>query len=143
MPKLIVLFSGGSDAGRLIAKSAADGAKSVRFMEVDVRELGAADVNGYDGVVIVPDGASEAAVDAALHDVAHAGSNVVVGVAAEGALPARTQRMDVIVVSSREKDPEARARALGLRTAKVAAWVRHGLGHEAEDGHTHSHHHHH
>jgi hypothetical protein len=114
-------------------------------MEVDVRELGAADVSGYDGVVIVADGASDAAVDGALHDVAHAGSNAVVGVVAEGALPARTQRMDVIIVSSREKEPEARARAIGLRTAKVAAWVRHGLGHEAEGGHSHAHahdHHH-
>jgi hypothetical protein len=112
-------------------------------MEVDVRELGAADVSGYDGVVIVAEGAGDKAVDAALHDIAHAGSNVVVGVVTDGALPARTQRMDTILVSSREKDPEARATAIGLRTAKVAAWVRHGLGHEAEDSSGHPHHHHH
>ncbi len=116
----------------------------MRFMEVDVRAFGSTDVQGYDGVVIAGSEAEGAAdvVDSLLHDVAHAGANVVVGIARAGELPARLQRMTTILVTSGARDPVERAEAVGLRTAKVAAWVRHGLGHEAEGQHTHAHHHH-
>jgi hypothetical protein len=141
VPKVIVLFSGGDEGSRKLADAAADGARSIRFMEVDVRAFGAVAVIGYDGVVIAGGATSEPVVDAVLHDVAHSGANVVVGVVADGPLPSRAQRMDAIFVTSGEKDPADRAGAIGERVAKVVAWVRHGLGHEAEGHHQHGHHH--
>jgi hypothetical protein len=50
MPKLLVLFHARSDALTRVAEAIADGARSVRFAEVDVRVLGDADVNASSGV---------------------------------------------------------------------------------------------
>jgi hypothetical protein len=141
VPKVIVLFSGGDDGSRQLADAAAERAKSIRFTEVDVRALGASAVAGYDGVVIVGGASHEPVIDAVLHDVAHAGEHVVIGVVADGALPGRALRMSAIFVTSGETEPAERAAAIGERVAKVAGWVRHGLGHESEGEHDHGHHH--
>jgi hypothetical protein len=141
VPKVIVLFSGGDDGSRKLADAAADGARSIRFMEVDVRAFGSVPVAGYDGVVVAGGATSEPVIDTVLHAVAHAGANVVVGLVAEGPLPERAQRMNAIFVTSDAKELGDRARSLGERVARVAAWVRHGLGHEEDGQHEHVHHH--
>src|SRR5690349_3976032 len=79
MPKVLVLFDSGDPRAERLAESAAEGAKKVRFTEVDVRVVGteaASDgarqkrlesseaVNQYDGVVVVgSDREPSAAID--------------------------------------------------------------------------------
>src|SRR4051812_33368507 len=68
MPKVLVLFDSGDQRAERLAESAAEGARKVRFTEVDVRVVGdetpsdgerrkrleSGDaVNQYDGVVVV------------------------------------------------------------------------------------------
>jgi len=158
MPKVIVLVSGADDAASSLGVAAADGAKSVRFTEVDVRSTGADAsrharvasahaVTHYDGVVIAT--ASGATDDALMHLLDELArerevSTTVFGVAAgDAGLAERVSRLGGVVVSQRagaDGDAAEQARLLGVRVAKVAGWVRHGLGHEAE--HQHAHHHH-
>jgi hypothetical protein len=77
MPKLIVLVSGDETTAATLADSAVEGAKSVRFTEVDVRMvvsdtaqsrhkmLESPDVlREYDGIVITADGISAATIGA-------------------------------------------------------------------------------
>jgi len=71
MPKTLVLFHGSSDAVATMADATADGVRSVRFAEVDVRRLmigtaaascrhrtlsSADELAGYDGLVLVAGG---------------------------------------------------------------------------------------
>lgn len=77
MPKTLVLFHGDSDSVAATAEAVAEGVRSVRFAEVDVRRLaddgeaagagphrtlgGADEVAGYDGLVLVSAGSGVSA----------------------------------------------------------------------------------
>jgi hypothetical protein len=95
MPKLIVLFFGAESPVASLAESAAQGAKAVRFMEVEVRAgaphqettdqsrksfAGADDLRQYDGVILA---CSAGPAPRALDDLL---SNLESGQAASGAL---------------------------------------------------------
>jgi hypothetical protein len=164
MPKLLVLYFGAESPAAALADAAAEGAKSVRFAEVDVRAGEAhslatpgrhrrlessQDVTGYAGVLIACEAAAEIpdAVDALLRDLERmpgdAFENTVFGVAGgeNTVLAGRVSALGGIVVGEPRgaSDPEERAKRLGARTAKVVGWVSHALGHEQA---TSSHHHH-
>jgi len=82
MPKTLVLFHGNSDSIAAVAEAVAEGVRSVRFAEVDVRRLaggeggragryrvltGADELPGYDGLVLVT--AAEGTVQAAIRQL--------------------------------------------------------------------------
>lgn len=162
MPKLMVLFYGAESPASELAEAAADGAKSIRFTEVDVRagsshewttgrrykSLDSAErLKDYDGVLLSAPAAGEAPaeLDALLSSLERAEP---IGVFADTVfavlggdnttLLGRVARLGGIIVteSAGIDDPEVRARATGKRVAKVIEWVRHAKSHE------HSHHHH-
>lgn len=165
MPKLIVLFYGTESPASTLAEAAAEGAREVRFAEVDVRagsshepttgrkhkSLESAEkLKEYDGVVIAAPAAGDIPAEldvllATLEGIEPVGAfaNTVFAVAGgdNTTLLGRVSRLGGIIVSEPRgvDDPEARARALGKRTAKVVDWVRHALSHE--QSHTHNHHH--
>lgn len=87
MPKTLILFHGRSDAVAATANAVAEGARAVRFAEVEVRELAttgeavpasghrtlssAEELAGYDGLVLgAPVGAVPAAVSRLLDEAA-------------------------------------------------------------------------
>jgi hypothetical protein len=163
MPKLLVLYFGAESPAAALADAAAEGAKSVRFTEVDVR-VGEAhsqptpgrhrrlessrDVTDYAGLVIACEAAAELpdALDALLRDLERTPSdafvNTVFGLAGgeNTVLAGRVSALGGILVGEPRgaSDPEERAKRLGARTAKVAGWVAHALGHEhGASGHHH------
>ncbi len=141
MPKVIVMFVG--DEASAEAEMVAAGAKTVRFTEVDVRAARASatrhrtftaqDGVTYDGAVLV---SSDASGDAAAIELLTSCTNehTVFGGRGRASLSA-AERVGGIVVMT----PASDASAEGARVAKVAGWVRHSLGHEAEHAHGHSH----
>ena len=156
MPKLIVLFYGAESPASTLAEAAADGAKGVRFTEVDVRagsshepttgrrhrSLDSSErLKEYDGVVIAAPAAGEipAELDALLGELEHTEpvgvfTNTVFAVLGgeNTTLLGRVAGLGGIIVSEPASldDPEVRARATGKRVAKVIEWVRHALSHE-------------
>lgn len=143
MPKVIVMFVG--DEASPEAELVASGAKTVRFTEVDVRAaratatryriLSAQDGISYDGAVLV---SSDASGDASAIELLASCTNEHTVFGARGdASAAAARSVGAIAVMSRANDPKAE----GARVAKVAGWVRHSLGHEAEHAHGHSHSH--
>ena len=156
MPKLLVLFAGSDPAASALADAAAEGARGVRFMEVDVRAVGgpgeggrrevesAEVVAGYDGIVVA--GAGDEC-DALLLELgsrprAELEQKIGAGVTAGGeALPAVTAMLArvglVIVPQEGGGEAEDRARRVGRRVAEVVGWAVHMRSHQ------HSHHHHH
>ncbi len=156
MPKLIVLFVGDDNLSPAVAEAAASGARSVRFTEVDIRSatgsggyrrLESADALAhYDAVVIAaPAGAARPDGLTILNELSRAGSmeNTVLAVAGgDAALLERVVALGGILVTVHaSSDDLEKARRLGGRAAKVAGWVRHSLGHEAEHHHHHDHDH--
>jgi hypothetical protein len=163
MPKLLVLFYGAESPASTLAETAADGATSVRFTEVDVRagsarqpEAGrrfkvldsAEQLRDYDGIIVSAPAAGDVPteLDALLdtlerHETHDAFANTVFAVLGgeNTVLLGRVSRLGGIIVSEARgiDDPEARARGTGKRVAKVVEWVRHSLSHE--HGHSHSH----
>ena len=152
MPKVIVLYAATDSIAASIAAAAAAGAGEIRFTEVDVRSVGepsgretlesASQLGAYDGVLLAvsgPELSSELA--AAIGELASGGQrpNMVLGLTGTGAnaLESVARVGGLIVSEPSGGDATNRARMLGARMAKVAGWVRHALGHEAE------HHHHH
>jgi hypothetical protein len=157
MPKILIVFHGGSGALAMLASDAAAGAEGVRFAETKVRSTlpDAEELLMHDGVLFGFEGPEN---DAAWGEMA-AGmgqladwarenpgrfSNVVGGVfsstdAGERAGIAALSRLGAIVVTTGDRagDSRGRARALGVRVAKTAEWVRHGLSHERGHAHTH------
>jgi len=161
VPKLLVLFSSADSYAANMADVVADGAKRVRFTEVDVRAVvdggsGASDrrrlesfdaLRDYDGVVLVGPGPESSGHElGALLDALDDGepmTNVVFGVAGDenaDMLTALARAGGLIAAQPRGSSAEERARGLGARVAKVIGWVRHALGHESE--HAQGHHHH-
>lgn len=154
VPKVLVVFLG--DDASVAAEAAAAGAKSVRFTEVDVRSLlethtkhrrltSGGDVE-YDGVVLAATREAETTAQAEIvraleHRTTE--NTVFASIDSVGMAAGLAAVLGGIVVWTKPDLPgDQAATALGARVAKVAGWVRHGLGHEAES-HTHSHGHHH
>ena len=170
MPKVMVLFLG-DDRTVAVADAVVAGAKSVRFTEVESRTLTAAEkyklldpaepLGETDGIVLVSAGVGDSAsLEKIVHGLSHNAHvrDLVVGVVGEASMVSRVSSTGAIVIGQRSgSETTDEARALGQRVAKVAGWVRHGLGHEAEhhhhdhaadhhhghDGHSHGHEHHH
>jgi len=164
MPKVLVLFDSGDQRAEELAQLVAEGAKNIRFTEVDVRFVGSETAsNGsrrrqlessesvlqYDGVVVVgSDRAPSAAIDALL--AAHPRGEFVDRVFAAASNADSSQRLSalggiVVGMPQGSTDLEVTARKTGERVAKVAEWVRHALSHEHGHAHSHdaqSHHHH-
>jgi hypothetical protein len=155
MPKTLVLLLSDHPAVAASARRVADGARQVRFAEVDVRRfadtpgpLSAAD---YDALVLGVE-ADGAPVDAALHAfaAAHALTHMVgaaftagddgarddaVCWAALRALAAHGLLLVPPIAADPAGDTDEAARRLGHRVATVAGWVRHARGHEHEHAH--------
>jgi hypothetical protein len=163
VPKLLVVFSSVDSYAAQIADSVAEGAKGVRFTEVDVRAVADAnaDVNGrrrleslevlrdYDGVVLAGPGPEStghelgALLDRLATDRPFADTVFALAGEENAAMLASLVRSGGIIVGQpRAADAEEGARKLGARVAKVIGWVRHGLSHEAEHtaGHRHDFH---
>jgi hypothetical protein len=164
MPKLIVLFYGVESPASTLAEAAADGAKAIRFTEVDVRagssheptagrrhrSLDSAErLKEYDGVVVSAPAAGEAPAELdalldALERMEPVGAFADTVFAVLGGdnttLLGRIARLGGIIVTEPPgmSDPEIRARATGKRTAKVIEWVRHAQSHEHSRSHAHA-----
>jgi multimeric flavodoxin WrbA len=169
MPKTLVVVP--SRTGRLAALADAfvEGARSVRFAEVDVRRLdetdvGAEGVAGYDAIALGAPVDDEAVPDALARLLDEAGALVdVVGSAfappsptgrdtALWALLASMGARGMILVTpgappaaagagTPDEAALAAAREQGRRVATVAGWVRHARGHEHGHSHAHGHSH--
>ena len=166
MPKVLVLFDSGDERAERLADWAADGAKKVRFTEVDVRDVGNEPsrsgtsrkrlesrdaIDQYDGVVVVGwHREPPAAIDALRGGHPRANGEFVDRVFASLCAAHASDGFSdlggiVIGAPAGSTDLETTARKIGERVAKVAAWVRHALSHEQSEGHSHqahSHHHH-
>ena len=160
MPKVLVLFDSADQRAERLAELTAEGAKRVRFTEVDIRAVGAEAsavgakrkrlesnevVDQYDGVVFVgSDREPAAAIEALL--AAHSPSNLGEFVNRVFAAVSQTNTSQQLAVlggiivgtPSGLHDLETNAGKTGERVAKVAEWVRHALSHE--HGHVQSHH---
>lgn len=148
VPKMLVVFL--EDSAATIAEAAAAGGRSVRFMEVDIRAAAATTtrhkpfdahtLGEYAGLVVAASPDTEiSSLEALVRRVrGHASENLVLGGCGADGLDRALTAAGGIVVSPRRSDPAE----VGARVAKVAGWVRHSLGHEAEE-HPHPHHHEH
>jgi len=161
MPKVLVLFDSADRGADHLAEIAADGARSVRFTEVDVRvvsdgmassgtrrrQLESADlVDQYDAVIIVGSNReTPIAIDSLLASLDRSTQGdfvdkVFAAIPAGGPTANRLSATGAIAVGLRAGSPnqDAEARKTGERVAKVAEWVRHAISHE--HGHSHSDH---
>jgi hypothetical protein len=155
VPSVVVLVLGNDSSLTAVADAVVAGAKSVRFTEVSARAMvpdvfryrrleDDATLASYDGIVVVAPNDDAIALPATLKRLPeHAASvNTVMGCIGGGpALVAEMLDAGGIVVGSEGPSIDATARSLGARVARVAGWVRHAAGHEAEHDH-HDHHHH-
>jgi hypothetical protein len=161
MPKLLVLAAGAERADA-VADAVAQGARAVRFTEVDLRRVPSAGpdkespeagpaksrtldadekLTEYDALVLVGDADGVQALAGVVDGQERLTDLVGAFVAAEE-VPAAGRwslgdalaRRGVILLSGSD-DPAA----VGSRAAKVAGWVRHAKGHEHGGG---GHHHH-
>src|SRR5690348_12178156 len=160
MPKVLVLFDSADQRADRLAELAAEGAKRVRFTEVDMRVVGNDSVantarrkrlasgdavDQYDGVVVVgSDQEPSAAIDALLaaHDQNTRGGFIdrVFAAVSDASSSHRLTELSGIVVGppTGSTNAESMAGDIGERVAKVAERLRHALSHE--HGHGHSHH---
>jgi len=165
MPKLLVLFqSHGNDVIR-IAEAAADGARRVRFAEVDLRALASSDSDGsgtagrrpldrvddiamYDGLILVAD-----AADAGTGLVRTLGTFVgslanKVGCALcpvggsdrhvvlwSVLTPMADRGMILVPAPFHDHEPVETARRAGTRVAEVIGWVTHARSHHPHGDH--------
>lgn len=161
MPKLLVLFEAQDDDIAQLADAIAEGARRVRFAEVDVRLVGggpsaarashraleSADaLAAYDGIILGVRGGEGEAVHDALATTASLVNKVgsaftsapggARGAILWSALAPMADREMILVpppVGTAPADQLEAARALGKRVAEVVGWVTHAR----------SHHHHH
>jgi NAD(P)H dehydrogenase (quinone) len=161
MPKLLVLFEADSDDIARMADAVADGARRVRFAEVDVRRVAGTEsatrarykplesadaLAEYDGILLGAHGGEEDGVHGVLTTPASLVNKVgSVFTAAPGparrgilltALAPMADRGMILVpppLGTVDGDELELARALGQRVAEVVGWVTHAR----------SHHHHH
>jgi len=167
MPKLLVLLYSDQPAAATLAESCVEGAKSVRFTEVDIR-VGAAEAMtarrahkllestdrafDYDGVILVCLAAGDLPIELRstldAWEAAEPGvfGNTVFGVVGgdNTTLLARAARLGGIIVTEPcgISNPELRAKQLGSRVATVVSWVGHALAHAAHENSEHRGHHH-
>ena len=162
MPKVIVLLCDAGSSVEELGAVVAEGAKGVRFAEVDVRtvgrlrttgnepykSLGSADrIREYDGIIMVCTiGDVPAALGGVFDHLEQAlptGEMLNKVLAATGAgnqrVVERLARLGGIIVCEPygTADSLHAGRALGARVAKVAEWVRHALSHEQANQHHH------
>ena len=142
MPKVLILVVGDSESSKALAKCVGDGAAAVRFTEVDIRAVesrAGGDFSDYDGIVVA---SAEGGVSSALARLVDASessdfANTVIASAVfdDGGVLEQLARLGGIIVAERPSDlaPEARARLVGKRVAKVTGWVRHALSHDHHD----------
>ena len=158
MPKTLVVVPSRTGHLAALADAFVEGARSVRFAEVDVRRLdetdvGAEGVAGYDAIALGAP-ADDEAVPAALARLLD-GAGALVDVVGSAFAPsgrdsalwpllASMGTRGMILVTPTAAGGEtiddvalAAAREQGRRVATVAGWVRHAKGHE--QGHSHSH----
>lgn len=154
MPKTIVVFFGAESPAATLAEAARDGATSVRFSEVDLRESAPHQATTgrrhkrlespdqlieAEGVIIscpaagdIPAGLSSL-LDALERTPADTFANKVFGVVGgeNTVLLGRVERLGGIIVAEPRgiTDPEERAKALGTRVATVVGWIRHVMSH--------------
>ena len=162
MPKLLVLFHAHSAELAPLVDAVADGARGVRFAEVDVRSLGGRampmsrrplerieDLASYDGIIVgVASGAaangiveSLAGFDGSLADKVGSAFTAESGAGRAAALwsalsPMADRGMILVPLpfaDGRESETDA-CRRMGKRVAEVVGWVTHARSH---------HHHHH
>lgn len=147
MPKILVVLDPSSSTAARQADLVAEGARSVRFAEVDVRTLATlAGAPDHDAILIGVDGGSQSVAAVLERFAPHGGVTDRVVAAFGGSAsdawdllrPAAT--LGVIVVPGEASSDDA-LRALGARVTRVAEWVRHAKSHEARPG-GHGHHHH-
>ena len=154
MPKVIVIFFGAESPAATLAEAARDGAKSVRFSEVDLREGAPHQATtaqrhkrlespqqllDADGIVISCPAAGDipadlnALLDALERTPPDAFANRVFGVVGgeNTVLLGRVARLGGIIVAEPRAitDPEERAKAVGSRVATVVGWIRHVMSH--------------
>jgi hypothetical protein len=161
VPKLLVLIDATETESQALSAAVVEGANAVRFTETDVRSVVAGvglrnvtsvhELSGYDAIIVAAPASVSAELSAFVAGLGAipAPANLVIGLASESAaLTASAARIGAILMTERQVGAEG-ARTLGRRVAKLIAWVRHGLGHEAESatdvhshgGHGHAHHH--
>jgi len=169
MPKVIVLFFGAESPAVTLAEAAAEGAKGIRFTEVDLRS-GApyqatterrhkrlespAQIQEYDGAILAcPAGDLPADLSALLDELERSSpgtlTNTVFGIVCgeDTPLATRVMRLGGILVAEPPGavGPEVRGLRLGARVATVAGWITHALSHEhrhRRDEHEKDHEHH-
>jgi hypothetical protein len=158
MPKTLVLVQGSSDDAAAMAESVAEGVRSVRFAEVDVRQLteagaspagrtgaltGAEELASYDGLVLVTSGAgarTPPAITQLLTDVRalrqqgrlllSVGAAFVAGASDDDASWALLRALGELgVVLVPPGQDASDARTLGHRTAHVVSWITHARSH--------------
>jgi len=161
MPKVIVLFFGADSATIALADGAAEGAKGVRFTELEIRSgsaeqstisrrhrqlESASRIREFDGVILAcpSDGGIPADLGTLFDELERSSqpvTNTVFGiVGGESTLMAsRILRIGGILVGVPPHGSDAApGSGLGARVATVAAWVRHALSHEHQhESHTH------
>lgn len=141
MPKTLVLYDTGNSDSSALAHAVADGARSVRFSEVDLRSLGAlapdgADLAGYDAFAL---DASSAGVTQLVERAGPLRSKVGALFGGSGAdlmpLLALMGRVGMIILPPgtgagdlAAADAES-ARVIGKRLADVTGWITHARSH--------------
>jgi hypothetical protein len=162
MPKVIVLFFGADSATIALADGAAEGAKGVRFTELEIRSgsaeqstirrrhrqlESASRIREFDGVILAcpSDGGIPADMVTLFDELERSSqgplTNTVFGIVGGDNTPmaSRVLRIGGILVGAPAHGPDAApGSGLGARVATVAAWVRHALSHEHQhESHTH------
>ena len=161
MPKVIVLLCGSDGSADELGSAAAEGARGVRFTEVDVRTIGSGgmlaqphkplgsidQIREYDGIIVACTAAEMPTELSAIFDALDCAQppagflNKVFAVAGteNKRLFERLRRLGgIIVCTPRDATDSADAgRTIGTRVAKVSEWVRHALSHEQKLHHHH------
>jgi hypothetical protein len=159
MPRTLVLYHGSGDDVAAMAEAAAEGVRSVRFAEVDVRQLveegastggpmrplaSAAELAGYDGLVLgmAADGAGTPSAITRLLAEADSlrqqgpagplvGAAFATGEASEEACWALLRALGALgLVLVPPGASGSEARKLGHRVAHVVSWITHARSHQ-------------
>jgi hypothetical protein len=167
MAKIVVLIGNTGEPPAEMGVAAAEGAKGVRFAEVEIRTLGKASIAAspthrplasgdrlreYDAIIVASgERCVPAELEAALNEFERGlprdgVPNTVfasVGSHSELLLGRLTLLGGIIVSTPRgTNSPLDAATATGARVAQIAEWVRHALSHQQEHSvHHHDHHH--
>jgi hypothetical protein len=131
MPKTLVLFHGSSDAITATADAVADGIRSVRFAEVEVRRLaqaGEAAGSSRHRATAAAGLRSGGTVTLSVGSAWVAEASGLEGEDARWALLRALAGLGVVLVPASGDGPEA-AKKLGHRVAHVVSWITHAKSH--------------